>query len=1315
MSEKNFGPDDPRLTAYVLGELSQAERAAVERQLAVCSESRAVVDELRTTTEQLSEALQREPLPMLTPEQRATIEAVSQASRRQPLEPVSSPVVLGRVPRRPAAARTAVLVTGGVTVVAASLLALIVPRTLHNERAESDQLLAQLDGPVSGRWGEVAGDASGSLYFGDDVALKQIVVDFDASQPGEAEIAAQLSTAGSQRGGAVSLGVTEGKGRTTRMAVDSLQRQSGSSHYDRAETNEASAPLVAGSVVNPAPVDAAGIPVSNFTTEQLQRGIGGQMLNKRPALPGGSALGRSSSTAEAAGIPASQPAPASSTGSGALIAGPTPEPAFRRRMSRGVTVEDESRTRGSVAPQTALPQIESAEKQRTFSFYVPFSDRGAASAAPATPADSSAGSSGAVDGTQRLYEQRVEQLGAGHPLTLQAQTAQPQAVQLQTAPAETVHESVRELMRSGNEPTTAPSAGDGYGGYGGSLGGLGGMPASGQTSPNEAGTATGVTPLSTIDPVTQQLSRESAHPGDLKSHTVRGEAELKQLEDLDLLRLGEPAVSFTNPAPQPAGEDKGLGTNGVAPATDLYGTIASDSLGTQLMVTPRIIVGEEEPVGDLGVPFRQGSFEWGVPRFKAAAGRRLLAESEQLGYRFVRVQDVQTPPAGAVPVASDFGVGWMVPGTEAYNPIVENKFLPADSAPVSTFGLDVDTASYANVRRFLVGGQWPPPDAVRLEELINYFRYDDPAPVGEHPLACHLETAACPWNTNHQLVRIGLTGQELDVADRPPTTLVFLIDTSGSMRDENKLPLVKASLKLLTQELTENDRIAIVTYASEAQALLESTPGDQHAEIMSVIDSLNANGSTNGEGGLKLAYKVATQHFIDYGTNRVILCTDGDFNVGESDDAPLVQLISGKRKSGVFLSICGFGSGNLKDAKLEQIADKGNGQYHYIDGIGEARKVFLEDLAGMLYTLAKDVKLQVVFNSRHVASYRLLGYENRLLAKEDFDNDQIDAGDLSAGHTVSALYEIVPVKAPANVSRQSASGRRQSPDTGEAEPDETAADQPVFTARVARQVGEALVAHGLDQGLFDIHVDRDVVTLRGMAENRAQADRYIRVVQSVASVREVRDQLGIRRTSSGDDTATDLGENLLVVHLRYKQPRSDTSVKLDFPLAGEVATSTPSDNLEWSAAVASFGMILRNSEYRGQSSFDSILELAHGAKGDDPSGRRREFIDLVLQARAIWQQARGQSAPAPPELSSIDARTRATMGGKYQELLDKLEVREDAARYGSLHDYGWSQDREYAGRTELPAGYWVYVYPNWYIWGETVGVAADEAQPQVEP
>jgi Ca-activated chloride channel family protein len=345
--------------------------------------------------------------------------------------------------------------------------------------------------------------------------------------------------------------------------------------------------------------------------------------------------------------------------------------------------------------------------------------------------------------------------------------------------------------------------------------------------------------------------------------------------------------------------------------------------------------------------------------------------------------------------------------TEGYSAIHENGYRKVKVNPLSTFSIDVDAASYANLRRYLNSGQKPPVDAVRIEEMVNYFKYEYPQPEDEHPFTVNYELADCPWNKKNKLLHIGLQGKEIPTDDLPPSNLVFLIDVSGSMSSYNKLPLLKSAFKMLVGQIRPEDQVAIVVYAGASGLVLPSTSGRNKEKIIASLDRLQAGGSTAGAAGLKLAYKVADENFMEDGNNRIILATDGDFNVGQSSNAEMERLIEKEREKGVFISVLGFGMGNYKDDKMEIIADKGNGNYAYIDNIQEAKKVFVNEFGGTLFTIAKDVKIQIEFNPVKVKEYRLVGYENRLLNEEDFENDKIDAGELGSGHTVTALYELV--------------------------------------------------------------------------------------------------------------------------------------------------------------------------------------------------------------------------------------------------------------------------------------------------------------------
>lgn len=481
--------------------------------------------------------------------------------------------------------------------------------------------------------------------------------------------------------------------------------------------------------------------------------------------------------------------------------------------------------------------------------------------------------------------------------------------------------------------------------------------------------------------------------------------------------------------------------------------------------------------------------------------------------------------------------------SEQYEPINENQFIAAKGAnALSTFSIDVDTAAYSNMRRFINNGSLPPADAVRIEELINYFDYQYPQPKGDDPFSVNMELATCPWNSNHKLLRVGLKGKEVHVDERPASNLVFLIDVSGSMNDPNKLPLLKRCFQMMVRELNENDRVSIVTYAGNAGCALEPTSGDQTQLISDAIERLTPGGSTHGSAGIELAYKLAQQNFIHEGVNKVVLATDGDLNVGITDDSSLVQLITNKASEGVFLTTLGFGTGNLKDSKLEKLADNGNGMYAYIDSIREGKKVLVDQLSGSLMTIAKDVKIQIEFNPAEVEAYRLIGYENRMLATKDFDDDQKDAGEIGAGHTVTALYELV-----------------------------TADHSPTTS-----------VPKGL---------------------------KY-----------QSNETTEISKTTPKELTLSDAAKSgeLLTLALRYKQPDENVSKRIEFTVKNdEKSFSGATDDFRFAAAVASFGMLVRGSEFAGEAHPGTVEEIASGAVGDDRSGYRAEFVDLVRKVRSI--------------------------------------------------------------------------------------------------
>lgn len=527
-------------------------------------------------------------------------------------------------------------------------------------------------------------------------------------------------------------------------------------------------------------------------------------------------------------------------------------------------------------------------------------------------------------------------------------------------------------------------------------------------------------------------------------------------------------------------------------------------------------------------------------------------------------------PAGAQMKSAYYRHPHPVPqNTESYTGISENGYRDPLQEPYSTFSIDVDNASYSNVRRFINLGQEVPADAVRIEEMINYFRYDYPQPSGEHPFSVYTEAGICPWNNNHYLLHIGLRGKDIDRSELPPSNLVFLIDVSGSMNYPNKLPLLKSAFSLLINEQRETDRVAMVVYAGAAGVVLESTPGNRKETIMQALDNLQAGGSTAGGAGLMLAYKIAEKNFIKEGNNRIILATDGDFNVGVSDNASMEKLVEQKRGLGIYMTVLGFGMGNIKDDKMEIIADKGNGNYAYIDNIQEARRVLVQEFGGTLFTIAKDVKFQIEFNPAYVKAYRLVGYENRLLADRDFNDDTKDAGEMGAGHTVTALYEIVPAGS-----------------------DETG----LPTVDPLRYQG----AGGGDSAGGANVTAGAVIYVDGAGAGSGSEARYS-------------DQPA---GSSMSPSRKDIPRELCNIKLRYKDPEALTSklfsktVSTDIKKAGETT-----DRYRFSAAVAAFGMILRNSKYVGTASRSDVITLASGARGADPDGYRAEFIRLVQSAK----------------------------------------------------------------------------------------------------
>ena len=468
--------------------------------------------------------------------------------------------------------------------------------------------------------------------------------------------------------------------------------------------------------------------------------------------------------------------------------------------------------------------------------------------------------------------------------------------------------------------------------------------------------------------------------------------------------------------------------------------------------------------------------------------------------------------------------------TEEYDRIQENGFKSVADTPLSTFSIDVDPASYSNMRRFINRGELPPADAIRTEELVNYFSYDYPKPTGNDPVKITVEAGTCTWNTAHRLVRIGLKAKEIPTEQLPASNLVFLIDISGSMWGANRLDLVKSSLKLLVNNLRNKDKVAIVTYAGSAGVKLEATSGGDKQKIREAIDELTAGGSTAGGAGIHLAYQIAKKNFISDGNNRIILCSDGDFNVGVSSAEGLEQLIEKERKSGVHLTVLGYGMGNYKDKKIQVLAEKGNGNHAYIDNLQEANRVLVGEFGATLHTVAKDVKLQVEFNPSQVQAYRLIGYESRLLKDEDFNNDAKDAGDMGAGHTVTAFYEVIPA---------------------------------------------------------------------------GVKNEYVGKVDDLKY--QKKEKMTLKPTGS---------DELLTVKLRYKAPDKDVSRKMELPFVDNKGDSVSSD-FRFASAVAMFGQLLRDSDFKGTADYDKVIKLAKQGLNNDERGYRREFIRLVEAAKGL--------------------------------------------------------------------------------------------------
>lgn len=579
--------------------------------------------------------------------------------------------------------------------------------------------------------------------------------------------------------------------------------------------------------------------------------------------------------------------------------------------------------------------------------------------------------------------------------------------------------------------------------------------------------------------------------------------------------------------------------------------------------------------------------------------------NEQLKNRTARRSEIQATkrldiPADAVALVPDPSPA----PTADFDRIVENGFKEARSAPISTFSIDVDTGSYTVVRKMVTTGQRPNPDAVRVEEMINYFAYDYAAPTDGQPVKVHVDTGPAPWAKDHMIVKVGIKGKEIPASQRPASNLVFLIDVSGSMNQANKLPLAVESLKLLVSQLEGRDRVSIVTYAGNSGLALKPTAGSEKAVILKALDNLRAGGGTNGAAGIQLAYQTALENFAAKGNNRVILVTDGDFNVGITDRGELTSFVREQAAKGVYLSVFGFGMDNLKDGRLEELSRKGNGNYGYIDTLNEAKRAFAEQMAGTLFTIAKDVKVQVEFNPRYVAQYRLIGYENRMLKREDFNNDKVDAGDMGSGHTVTAMYEVVTVGNQASV--------------------------PIGAKWRAKKTAQ-----------IDAELERLKKEVREKRMEEDELAAFNKKVQALSSQRErIQNEDGEdappvdplkyqEEARLALDVEPGQSAEIMTVKVRYKAPDapiqqgSSHLIQMPVKVSAESLARPISKDLMFACAVAEYAMVLRASDELGSSNLRDALTLAKAGLGKDPMGHRAGFIELIEKTRTLmpdWPQ-----------------------------------------------------------------------------------------------
>ena len=996
-------PNDPRLTAYALGELGDAERAAVERELADSPQDQRQIDEIRATAQLLTEHLQREPSPGLAPAQRQALDGLLRPRRK-----VVFPAALAGF----AAAASIFGLIAGTTFLRPrdqrppafdriGMLAAPTAAAPADDPAEPRRVFFAEDGPTTGR--SDAGAALGErLRAGRGAAALR-------GAP------ARESVEFEHRGPTPPLSEAVGG----QPASSATPRAAGPGQAKRGEA------MVRNEGLSAAPAASApgGIGGMGVGGGMMSGGLGPMGEARAPGL-GHARVMDGTSDAE----------PSDRGGSFGFGRGVAGQPENGRELDRG-------RRFGAAGKPVSGPRA------------------GAGAGAPAGAMIPQAPAPLALRGTAPSPLTDVAQQATGRPMRPEA-----------------------GLMRR--------SAGVAGGGTDRQPG-ASARPASGAQNesvpfPNGSGN-----------------SLES----DVRQGQGQGQGQQQSFPSDQVAQNGQKPVTQHNAANAPAAgasrsfamSDKQAGAK-----RDISGDVSA--------------LRKSEMAPAAGEPARGAK-----PEEDRKASELALAERESKQPLEERAKEVADQAGAALGAA----LKPAAPNGEAFAPITENAFVSVVQEPLSTFSIDVDTASYAQVRRFLKMNTLPPPDAVRIEELVNYFPYNDPPPSGDDPFSVNVEIAGCAWNAEHRLARIGLKGKPIANDKRPPSNLVFLLDVSGSMDEPNTLPLVKSGLQLRVEHLGENDRVAIVVYAGASGLVLPSTPCFRKAEILSALEQLQAGGSTNGGAGIQLAYDVAKANFIKGGTNRVILATDGDFNVGITEQDALVKLIESKAKSGVFLSVLGFGMGNIKDSTLEKLADKGNGNHAYIDSLEEAEKVLVHEMGSTLVTIAKDVKIQVEFNPAKIGAYRLIGYENRLMANEDFRDDRKDAGEIGAGHHVTALYELAP-----------------------ANKDLAAKSEP------------------------------ELLTFQKK-----------RLVPSADSLR---------------------------VMLRFKQPDGD--------VAREIARGVEDKGLNYvdasadfklASAVAGFGMLLRDSRYKGTLRYAGVIELVSPLVSEDRSGYRREFVELVGKAKVL--------------------------------------------------------------------------------------------------